>query len=655
MTMNSAQLKVLDSFREEAGERVDRIVDGLLSFEKGTGGKEAIDALFREAHSIKGSAGMMGLDEAYEISHGIEDVLAQSRESGSLAPGLVEPLLQASDALRRAVAGEVGLAEPALVAISAAHHDAAPAGPSAGPPDEPAASSPERAERRSMRVEAERVDRLLDAVGESVVHHRRLGHALHAPAGPNGPDLETEDLMSRGDRLLVDLQDAVIKLRTLPFSSITGPLPRAVRDLAAAQEKEVELLIEGAESQLDRVILEGASEAIVHLLRNAIAHGIEPPDERERAGKPRAGRIELRAEQRGDRVAIEVRDDGRGVASELLQAADGPASLGGMLARAGMSTAASVTGVSGRGVGLDAVRNHVESVGGTLEIDSQPERGTTVSLLLPMNLALLEVLMLERGKSVFGVPINGVAEAIQVTEVMPLMGRPVVRLGGEAVPLIDLVTVLGGSAPALQARFPAIILARDGRRVALSCDRILGEDAVVVKHLGRVLADTPGYLGGAVMGDGRVALVLDPLQLLSTATDGRPAPVHAEAQTEPSTVLVVDDQFTVRELQRSILEASGYRVETARDGREAWERLSARRGIDLIVTDLEMPEMDGFELTSAIRNDAEISSLPIVIVTSRTGDEDERRGLEAGADAYIVKERFDQRALLETVEHLIGR
>jgi two-component system chemotaxis sensor kinase CheA len=506
-----------------------------------------------------------------------------------------------------------------------------------------------------MRVEAERVDRLLDAVGESVVHHRRLGHALHASAGPNGPDLETEDLMSRGDRLLVDLQDAVIKLRTLPFSSITGSLPRAVRDLAAAQEKQVELHIEGAESQLDRVILEGTSEAIVHLLRNAIAHGIEPPDERERAGKPRAGRIELRAEQRGDRVAIEVRDDGRGVAGELLQAADGPAALGGMLARAGMSTAASVTSLSGRGVGLDAVKNHVESVGGRLEIDSQPGRGTTVSLLLPMNLALLEVLMLERGQSVFGVPISGVAEAIQVTEVMSLMGRPVVRLGGEAVPLIDLVMVLGGSAPALPARFPAIILARDGRRVALSCDRILGEDAVVVKPLGRVLANTPGYLGGAVMGDGRVALVLDPLQLLSTDTDARPAPAHSGAPTEPSTVLVVDDQFTVRELQRSILEASGYRVETARDGREAWERLSARSGIDLVVTDLEMPEMGGLELTTAIRNNAQISSLPIVIVTSRNGDEDERRGLDAGADAYIVKERFDQRTLLDTVEQLIGR
>jgi two-component system chemotaxis sensor kinase CheA len=653
--MNSARLKVLDVFREEAGERLDRIVEGLLALERGTAGEDAINALLREAHSIKGSAGMMDIDEAYEIAHALEDVLAEARENRSLEPRLVEPLLQASDALRRAVAGELGLADPALAAIAAVRGGSAPVASSDGPAGQPAPAPEERAERRSMRVEAERVDRLLDAVGETVVHHRRLEHAL-SPGGRDGRDQETaEDLISRGDRLLDELRDAVIELRTVPFSSITGPFPRAVRDLAAGQGKQVELLMEGAESQLDRVILEGASEAIVHLLRNAVAHGIEPPDERERAGKLRVGRIELRAEQRGDRVAIEVRDDGQGVARELVEAAEGPASLASLLARAGMSTAATVTEVSGRGVGLDAVKDHVESVGGSLQVHSEPGQGTTVSLLLPMHLALLDVLTLERGGIVFGIPLSGVTEATRVSEPMSLLGRPAVDLGGEAVPLVDLVAVLGGSAPPLPPRPPAIVLARDGRRVALLCDRVLGEDAVVVKRLGSVLSDTPGYLGAAVMGDGRVALILDPLQLLSAATNRRAAVVPPEPEEATPTVLIVDDQFTVRELQRSILEASGYRVETARDGREAWERLTSRRGVDLVVTDLEMPEMDGFELVSAIRRHTEIAEVPVVIVTSRAGEEDERRGLDAGADAYIVKERFDQRALLDTVEQLIGR
>lgn len=651
MSLSSAQARVLGAFREEAGERLDRIVEGLIGLERGTGGVDAINALFREAHSIKGSAGMMGLDEAYDIGHALEDVLSQARTAGSLAPGLVEPLLAATDALRRAVAGETGVAPPALAALAASGGTLPRA--EAGPPDARAAGSESREPggRRSMRVEAGRVDRLLDAVGETLVHHRRLEHALKSTAGGSGP----EDLMAQADSLLDELQDAVIQLRTVPISSITGPFPRAVRDLAAAHGKQVELVIEGTGSQLDRVILEGTSEAMVHLLRNAVAHGIETPAERERAGKSRDGRIELRAQQRGDRVAIEVRDDGRGVAPELVQAADGPAALANLLARAGMSTADAVTEVSGRGVGLDAVKNHVESVGGSLEIRSEPGVGTAVTLLLPMHLALLDVLVIERHDACFAVPIADVGAVIAVEGTLSLLGRPAVDVDGEAVPVADVVAVLGGSAPPPPARPPAIVVARGGRRAALLCDRLVGDEAVVVKRLGSVLADTPGYLGAAVMGDGRVALVLDPQHLFSAAAEVRARVTAPEPDTAPPTVLVVDDQFTVRELQRSILESSGYRVETARDGREAWERLSTQRGVDVVVTDLEMPEMDGLELVGAIRRDPDISTLPVVIVTSRGGDEDERRGMEAGADAYIVKERFDQRTLLDSVERLVGR
>ena len=652
MSMSRAQARVLGAFREEAGERLDRIVEGLLALERGTGGTDAIHGLFREAHSIKGSAGMMGLDEAHEIAHALEDVLAQARAAGALDQLLVEPLLAATDALRRAVAGETGVAPAAVAAIAAAGTGSMRLeGP---PPDEPAPETPAReaGERRSMRVEAGRVDRLLDAVGETLVQHRRLQHALTS----RGAERDVpEDLIAQADSLLDELQDAVIQLRTLPITSITGPFTRFVRDLAAAHGKQVEIVIEGAESQLDRVILEGTSEAIVHLLRNAVAHGIETPAERERAGKRREGRIGFRAEQRGDRVAIEVRDDGRGVAPELVRAADGPAALANVLARAGMSTADAVTDVSGRGVGLDAVKDHVESVGGSLEIRSEPGLGTAVTMLLPMRLALLDVLVVERHGGLFAVPIAGVSEVISVEQTTSLLGRPAVDVGGEAVPVADLVAALGGSAPPPPARPPAIVVAGEGRRAALLCDRLVGEEAVVVKRLGSVLADTPGYLGGAVMGDGRVALVLDPQYLFAAAAEGRAPVTGPEPDAAPPSVLVVDDQFTVRELQRSILESSGYRVETARDGCEAWERLSTRPGIDLVVTDLEMPEMDGLELVSAIRRDPEISTLPVVIVTSRGGDEDERRGLDAGADAYIVKERFDQRTLLESVERLVGR
>lgn len=654
---------LLQMFRDEANERLDRMVETLLALERGAARPDALDSLFRDAHSIKGSAGMIGLDEAYSIAHGLEDVLAAARAQGALAGALADQLLRATDALRRAVAGEEGVAETAVAELSGTHGqanaEARPAAarraPASTPRAETVAERPRTpTERRSMRVDAEKVDRLLDAVGETVLHHRRLEHELRAgDAGPAAS--EAHDMLERGDALLEELQEAVIRLRMLPLASITGPFPRAVRDLAAELGKEAELRIVGAETQLDRVILEGASEAISHLLRNAVAHGIESPDERRRAGKPPRGRVELRAEQRGDRVTIEVTDDGAGVAPELLRSADAETPLADVLTAPGVSGAASVTHVSGRGVGLNAVRSHVEAVGGEVTLRTEAGRGTSVGLLLPISLALLHALIAERSGDVFGIPLAAVEEVVEVEEPMSLLGRPSIEVRGDAVPLADPVAVLGGSPAALPERPTAVVARSGGSRAALVYDRVVDEQEVLVKPLGPLLTAVAGYLGATVLGDGKLAPVLDPAQVVPAAArrGARLAP-SPSAPAAPR-ILVVDDQFTVRELQRSILEVAGYRVATARDGREAWNLISKDADVQLVITDIEMPEMDGFELLRAIRRLPERSSLPVVVVTSRGRSGDEHRGLEAGADAYIVKERFDQQTLLDTVQRLIVR
>jgi len=328
-----------------------------------------------------------------------------------------------------------------------------------------------------------------------------------------------------------------------------------------------------------------------------------------------------------------------------------------VLTRAGYSTVDEVTELAGRGVGLDAVKSHVQSFGGTLEVRSVPGRGTEVVLLLPLALALLEVLLFERGGNVYGVSLAAVEEALTVNETFSLEGRRALELRGRSVPVYDLAALVGAAAPELREAPPAIVVASGGRRIAVACDVLLGEEEVVVKPLGPLLAGVEGYLGATILGDARLALLLE----AATLTRGRRRvvaaalpPVAPVARTAPK-ILVVEDSFTVRELQRSILEAAGYRVATARDGRDALEVLERDDEIALVLTDLEMPELDGFELTSAIRADAARSSLPIVIVTSRASDEDRRRGIEAGADAYMAKRSFDQHALLETVQRLVGR
>jgi two-component system chemotaxis sensor kinase CheA len=658
--MNEAEAEFLELFRDEANGRLDNMVDTLLALENGRAGPDALDSLFRDAHTIKGGAGMLGLDDVRTLAHAMEDVLESARSVGEFPPHLTDPLLRAADALRLHIAGESEGTPDLLEELEASRAGAIGSGSAPPPqdaqPDVGPGPAPLPAERRGIRVSPQKIDRLLDLVGETVLHRRRLEHVL---GGERIAEDETvSDELDLGERLFDELKDAAIQMRTLPISTITGPLPRAVRDIAAAEGKDVELVVSGESTELDRVILESLSDPLVHLLRNAIGHGIESAEERKRAGKPSRATVELHAEQRGGTVEIVVSDDGRGVSKQILAQAKKHGSLADVLARAGFSTADEVTDLSGRGVGLDAVKQHVESFGGTLEAFSEPGEGTRIVLVLPLALALLEVLLVERGGQAFGLPLATVEEAIAVEDSMRLEGRSALELRGRSVPLADLAALIGAEAPLLAERAPAIVVTSGGRRVAASCDRLLGQEEVVVKPLGPLLASVQGYLGGAILGDGRIALLLDPAVLTRAkprARKRRAAEAAAPAARLAPKVLVVEDSYTVRELQRSILEAAGYRVETARDGKDGLDQVSTDDEIALVITDLEMPEMDGLELTQAIRARSDRSSLPVVIVTSRGDAEDRRRGVEAGADAYIIKQDFDQQALLDIVERLAGR
>jgi two-component system chemotaxis sensor kinase CheA len=643
-------------FGEEAAERLDRLSATLLAVDAGDAAPDATDVIFREVHSLKGGAGLVGLDELHAIAHAVEELLSELRSARRPLPrAAAEPLLGATDAMRRAVAGESAVAATALARLPATLADGAPVAATAPLAPAPASGVLDR----SVRVSVAKVDRVLDTVGGAVLHQRGLEHLLAADA-----DDRLDEALAQGELLLDDLQDAALDLRALPLSAITGAFPRFVHDLARAEGKDLELTLQGAETQLDRAILDGLSDMLVHLLRNAVAHGIEPPQERVEAGKPPRGRIELRAEQRAGGVAIEIADDGRGASPELLEQAEQTGSLVELLARPGFSTAQAVSDVAGRGVGLDAVRSHVESLGGALEASSEPGRGMTVTLLLPFTLAILQVLLVERLGQPFAFPLASVAEVVRVEDTHALGRRTSIELRGRAIPLGDLAGALG-AAGELPQQPPALVLTHAGASVALACDRLLGEEEVVVQGLGPLLDQVPGYLGGTILGDGRIALVVDPAAAAASAASGGGAAASAgaasgatAASAAPATVgtiLVVDDQFTVRELQRSILEAAGYRVMTATDGRDALQQLAGDAAVDLVVTDLEMPELDGLALVRRIREQEATSALPVIVVTSRAGEDDRRRGLEAGADAYVTKDRFDQRALLDTVEQLVGR
>jgi len=312
-----------------------------------------------------------------------------------------------------------------------------------------------------------------------------------------------------------------------------------------------------------------------------------------------------------------------------------------------------------------------------------------VSLLLPVALALLKVLLIQRGGAVYGLPIAGVEEVVTVDATTTLQGRVSLDLRGRSLPVVDLAAVIGADAPPLPPRPPALVLTAESRWLAAACDALLGEEEVVVKPLGPLLAGVSGYLGAAILGDGGIALLVEPGALIRghrrTARGGLPVaaravtvsrpeqgggvataavpdapavsggPAAPAATTEPAKILVVEDSFIVRELQRCVLESAGHEVVTASDGREALDALTKDEEIELVVTDLEMPRLGGLDLTRAIRADEHRSSMPVVMVTSRGSEEDRRRGMEAGVDAYIDKQGFQQSALLATIDQLLGR
>ena len=517
--------------------------------------------------------------------------------------------------------------------------------PGDAPPEQRAASP----DGRAIPVTVERVDALVRLVGESAAAHLRIGRLLAERFGvdPVGID-EYRDL----GRLLGELQDTAMRARTVALASVAGPLQRTARDIARASGKRIRWSLSGEATELDRHVLERLREPLVALVRNAVDHGIETPDERRAAGKPPEGEIRVEARRAGAEVLLTVVDDGRGVDPGRVAAATGRSDLTTSEAleailEPGVSTAAEVTGVSGRGVGLDAVRDAVRAVHGRLAIDSAPGAGTRVTLAVPLTVAVLPCLLLEAAGRRWAVPLRAAVSAHPA-------GRVPSDPEGNPLGVAGLADVLG-LAGAQPAEGPALALTSSAGTHAFRVDAIAGERDVVVKDLGGVVPRSPLVSGAAVDPDGSILVVLDPAGLVKVARGlaaGTPAPAVRTLRRPGSrtggSVLVVDDALTVRELQRSILQRAGYETRVAADGAEALRMLRDHRA-DVVVTDVDMPIMDGVALTAAIRATPGLERTPVIVLSAREAESERRRALAAGADEFLVKSAFEEKSMLDAV------
>lgn len=485
----------------------------------------------------------------------------------------------------------------------------------------------------------------------------------------------------RDRRTLAGMTDSLLQdvkaMHMLPFASLIEIFPRHARELARAQGKEVELAIRGGEIEIDRRILEDMKDPLMHLLRNCIDHGIEKPAVRAEKGKPPRGTITLAVSQtESSKVEVLVTDDGAGIDAAAVKAAarklsmlsvEGAEKLGepealALVFRSGVSTSPIITDVSGRGLGLAIVREKVERLGGAIALESRPGAGTSFKIALPLTLATVRGVLVRAAGQIFMIPAMNVERVARVAEadIRTVENRETIALDGQAVALVRLSDVLEMSRKAAAngsaAYAQALVLGAGPARIAFRVEQVLGEQEVLVKPLGPQLARVRNVAGACVLGTGRVVPVLNVFDLMKSAVGSsgvpRAAATEPPEQAEQRSVLVVEDSITARALLRNILESAGYRVATAVDGADAYVTLKTG-AFDLVVTDVEMPRMDGFDLTAKIRADKRLAKLPVVLVTALESREHRERGIEAGADAYIVKSRFDQSNLLEIVRRLV--
>ena len=484
----------------------------------------------------------------------------------------------------------------------------------------------------------------------------------------------------RGIGAMVDhLLDEMKKIVVQPFSTLFDAFPRFVRELSRGQGKEVRLDLHGGEIEIDRRILERMKDPLIHIIRNCIDHGIEPPARRTAKGKPPGGSINIGISQRdGGNVQILISDDGAGIDIARLKAAtlkaglltpEKAASLADrdallLACQTGISTSPMVTDISGRGLGLAIVKEVTEKMNGTLDIESEPDQGTTFRILLPLTLARFRGIVVREGEELFVLPTGSVERVARVAreDVRTVGNRETISLDGAALSLVRLggVLVLHRKAGAEAGRdmHTVVVLSAAGRRVAFAVDEILNEQEVLVKPLPKQLGSVRNISGATVLSTGRVVPILNVPDLIASAIEAGataavvpPGPAY-EAAPRKKSLLVAEDSITSRTLLKNILESAGYAVETAVDGIDAFTKLRSGE-FDLLVSDVDMPRMNGFGLTAKVRADKKYAALPVILVTALDSREDREHGIDVGASAYIVKSSFDQSNLLEVIRRLL--
>ncbi len=691
-------------FREEATEFIESLLDRVaeLSTTRDDAFREILDGVLRTTHNLKGAASSTGATTVETLAHALEGML--SREKGTIGPLQKQVSECAIDALGIIQAAVDGVASDEQV-LEMLDHLASLGGEVVSRPRNGEKSSVQDALEGSasrrigaagiIKVDTQRLDTLIGFTGEFLTFRSRLSNrfdlqmdvykqllALHKAQPDSHADLlpiisHLRRLLLHGRKDLLDFKNLIDEvsetakqIRTVPLRGAGHIWRRVVREACQISDKDVRLEVSVGNVEIDRYVLERIQDPMMHLLRNAVDHGIESASERTALGKPPQGNVRVSASLQGAMIHLGIQDDGRGIDWERVRRkaeAKGlitgdqfnqmsAAQISDLLFLPGFSTADDVGRLSGRGVGLDVVRSQLEALGGYAEIKAgSREEGTTILLWVPVSILSSTGLFVRSGESVFVLPIESIVRTLRISraDLRTVDGRDMIRMEqSDPVRLIYLSDVMGTEKKRAGEHLNVAVLSRGTRQLGLAVDEVLGHREYISHRLPWNFEHVPGISGAIPEADGSVTATIDIAYLFDTSRHA--TTVQRMTPDRSRKVLVVDDSLSSRTLERAMLRADGYEVILAADGQEAW-RILQKETFDLVVSDVQMPLMDGFELTRRIRAALDLKDLPVILVSNLSKSEDRAAGAEAGADDYLVKGTFDQQGLLRIVKKYLGK
>lgn len=688
--MNNEMQDLVQDFLLETDEIIEALDQDLIELENRKNDFDLLNKIFRAAHTMKGASSFLGFDKLSGVTHHAEEILNKLRKGEMhVTPEIMDILLEFVDITKQILGDIKNGTDTANIKDIVRRLELANDGKlgGEGAASEPSGQSSKKegveqvkkaavAIEQTIRVDVSRLDSLMNLVGELVLSRNRIGQISSELEKKFEGEFLIEQLMETTSQIgliSTELQLAVMKTRMVPIGKVFNKFPRMVRDLCRDSGKDIDLVITGEETELDKSVVEEIGDPLMHMIRNACDHGVEKPEDRRKSGKHEKGTVNLSAYHEGNHIVVEIKDDGKGMDPEVLKKKaiekniissdeaknmDNEAAFA-LIFKPGFSTAAVITDISGRGVGMDVVKTNIEKLNGIINIESEIGHGTRFKMKLPLTLAIIQALLVEVSGEVLAIPLVSVIETVRINEkeIHSFEGREVLKLRDSVLSLIRLNEIYEFQ-ESYDDDIYVVVVGIAEKRLGFIVNKLVGQEEIVIKSLGEYLSGNEGIAGATIMGDGRVRLIIDVAGVMDIATkmprrfrNKKKAEVSGRKNANKVTVLVIDDSATDRKIINRLLSSTGWiESKEVTSGKDAVKMID-KVNPDIVITDIMMPDMDGYEVARGLREKGYEN--PIIAVSGRSEISDRKKISAAGIDAFLLKP-LNLQMLLDKIDELMA-